>query len=105
MVAFAVEYTMGREKEVFMYRKKEILSDKERLLLSRIYKLDRQIDTYMKNHPKMKTLEIMAKTDFIRRANLLYDEMDKKLIEISLKETKYTNNLVDMNSLLKKKEF
>lgn len=87
-----------------MYRKRKILSDKERILLSRIYKLDRQIDTYIKNHPKMKTVEILSKTDFIKRANLLYEEMDQKLIEISLKQTKYTNNLVDMNKLLKKKE-
>lgn len=87
-----------------MYRKKEFLSDRERILLSRIYKLDRQIDTYIKNHPNMKTIEIMSKTDFIKRANLLYEEMDQKLIEISLKQTKYTNNLVDMKSLLKKKE-
>lgn len=86
-----------------MYWKKEILNDNEKIMLSRIYKLDRQIGAYMMHHKKMSMNKLLPTTDFIKKANLLYNEMDKKLIEISLKQTKYTQNLVDMEKILNTK--
>ena len=75
------------------------LSDKEKILLSRIYKLDRQIETYMNNHKDISMNKLLPKTDFIKRSNELYKEMDAKLIKISLKKTKYTQNFVDKSLL------
>ena len=83
-----------------MYR--NVLPDKDRILLSRIYKLDRQIETYMKTHEDMSMNKLLAKTDFIKKANNLYQEMNENIIKISLKKTKYTQNLVDINKYLSK---
>ena len=83
-----------------MYR--NVLPDKDRILLSRIYKLDRQIETYMKNHEDMSMNKLLPKTDFIKKANNLYQEMNENIIKISLKKTKYTQNLVDINKYLAK---
>lgn len=83
-----------------MYR--NVLPDKDRILLSRIYKLDRQIETYMKNHEDMSMNKLLPKTDFIKKANNLYQEMNENIIKISLKKTKYTQNLVDINKYLSK---
>ena len=79
-----------------------VLPDKDRILLSRIYKLDRQIETYMKNHEDMSMNKLLPKTDFIKKANNLYKEMNENIIKISLKKTKYTQNLVDINKYLSK---
>lgn len=79
-----------------------VLPDKDRILLSRIYKLDRQIETYMKNHEDMSMNKLLPKTDFIKKANNLYQEMNENIIKISLKKTKYTQNLVDINKYLSK---
>lgn len=79
-----------------------VLPDKDRILLSRIYKLDRQIETYMKNHEDMSMNKLLPKTDFIKKANNLYQEMNENIIKISLKKTKYTQNLVDINRYLSK---
>ena len=79
-----------------------VLPDKDRILLSRIYKLDRQIETYMKNHENMSMNKLLPKTDFIKKANNLYQEMNENIIKISLKKTKYTQNLVDINKYLSK---
>lgn len=86
-----------------MYRRREILDDQEKIMLSRIYKLDRQIGAYIIHHKDMSMNKLLPKTDFIKKANMLYNEMSKKLIDISLKETKYTHNLVDMKSILENK--
>ncbi len=83
-----------------MYR--NVLPDKDRILLSRIYKLDRQIETYMKNHEDMSMNKLLPTTDFIKKANNLYQEMNENIIKISLKKTKYTQNLVDINKYLSK---
>ena len=79
-----------------------VLPDKDRILLSRIYKLDRQIETYMKNHEDMSMNKLLPKTDFIKKANNLYQEMNENIIKISLNKTKYTQNLVDINRYLSK---
>ena len=79
-----------------------VLPDKDRILLSRIYKLDRQIETYMKNHEDMSMNKLLPKTYFIKKANNLYQEMNENIIKISLKKTKYTQNLVDINKYLSK---
>ena len=79
-----------------------VLPDKDRILLSRIYKLDRQIETYMKNHEDMSMNKLLPKTEFIKKANNLYQEMNENIIKISLKKTKYTQNLVDINKYLSK---
>ena len=79
-----------------------VIPDKDRILLSRIYKLDRQIETYMKNHEDMSMNKLLPKTDFIKKANNLYQEMNENIIKISLKKTKYTQNLVDINKYLSK---
>ena len=79
-----------------------VLPDKDRILLSRIYKLDRQIETYMKNHEDMSMNKLLPKTDFIKKANNFYQEMNENIIKISLKKTKYTQNLVDINKYLSK---
>ena len=76
---------------------KQDLSDKEKILLSRVYKLDRQIDTFMKNHQNMSMNKLLPQTDFIKKAHLLYQEMDNKLIKISLNKTKHLQNLVNIN--------
>ncbi len=86
-----------------MYRKREILSDQEKILLSRIYKLDRQIGAFVIHHKNMSMNKLLPQTDFIKKANILYNEMNLKLINISLKETKYTHNLVDMQKILASK--
>ena len=76
--------------------KKIVLTDKEKIILSRIYKLDRQICVYVKNRPNESTNNLLAKTDFIKKANLLYKEASERVIEISKKNTKYTHNLVKL---------
>ena len=86
-----------------MYYKKNILNDQEKILLSRIYKLDRQIEAFYQHHNKESMNYLLPKTDFIKKANLLYQEMSKKLIDISLKETKYTHNLVNMKKIIQEK--
>lgn len=86
-----------------MYRKREILSDQEKILLSRIYKLDRQIGAFVIHHKNMSMNKLLPQTDFIKKANILYNEMSLKLINISLKETKYTHNLVDIKKILASK--
>ncbi len=83
--------------------KKEILTDNEKILLSRIYKLDRQINAFIIHHKDMSMNKLLPQTDFIKKAKSLYNEMDKKLINISLKQTKYTHNLVDMKKILENK--
>ena len=82
-----------------MYRNE--LTDKEKILLSRIYKLDRQIDTFMRNHQSFSMNKLLPQTDFIKKANNLYQEMNENIIKISLKKTKYTQNLVDLKKILK----
>lgn len=84
--------------------KKEVLTDNEKILLSRLYKLDRQIKAFMLHHKSMSMNKLLPSTDFIKKANLLYSEMSKKLINISLHETKYTHNLVDIKSILENKK-
>ena len=86
-----------------MYHKKEILTDQEKILLSRLYKLDRQLEAFIIHHKDMSMNKMLPKTDFIKKANLLYNEMNKKLIDISLKQTKYTHNLVDIKKILENK--
>ena len=86
-----------------MYHRKEILNDEEKKLLSRIYKLDRQIGSFIIHHKNMSMNKLLPQTDFIKKLNLLYNEMSKKLINISLKETKYTHNLVDLNEIIANK--
>ncbi len=80
--------------------KKIILTDKEKIILSRIYKLDRQIDTYIKNRPMESTNKLLEKTDFIKKANELYKEASKRIVEISKKNTKYTHNLVNISIII-----
>ena len=46
-----------------------VLPDKDRILLSRIYKLDRQIETYMKNHEDMSMNKLLPKTDWDKNGN------------------------------------
>ncbi len=77
-------------------KEKVVLSSKERILLSRIYKLDRQINTFMMNHRDKSMNELIPQTDFIKKAYDLYSQMNQELIDISLKKTKYTQNLVDL---------
>ena len=79
-----------------MYRK-EKLKDEEKILLSRVYKLDRQIQVYIKHHKNESMNKLLPQTDFIKKANLLYDEMSDKLIKVSVKNAKYFYNLVNMN--------
>ena len=79
------------------------LNDQEKIMLSRLYKLDRKIDTFMQNHSKMSMNELLPKTDFIKKANELYQIMSPKLIKISLERTKHTQNLVDIAKILEKK--
>lgn len=86
-----------------MYWKKGLLGDSEKIMLSRIYKLDRQIGAYMMHHKNISMNKLLPTTDFIKKAYLLYNEMEKKLIEISLKQTKYTQKIVDMNQILRDK--
>ena len=80
------------------------LSDEERILLSRLYKLDRQIETYQNNHKNESMNKLLPKTDFILKVNTLYQMMSFSLIEISMKRTKYTNNLVDIKKILEEKK-
>ena len=82
-----------------MYKK---LPDKDRILLSRIYKIDRQIETYMNNHQNISMNKLLPKTDFIKKINNLYSEMSSDLIKISLKKTKYTQNLVNIDYFINK---
>lgn len=77
-------------------KKKIILTDEEKILLSRLYKLDRKISAYMMHHKNESMNYLLPKTDFIKKANDLYSEMDNKLIMISLERTKFTQNLVDL---------
>ena len=86
-----------------MYKRKEILNDQERILLSRLYKLDRQINAFILHHKNMSMNKLLPKTDFIKKANMLYNEMSYKLINISLRETKYTHNLVDLKKIIASK--
>ena len=79
------------------------LNDQEKILLSRIYKLDRQISAFMMHHKEMSMNKLLPKTDFIKKANELYSLMDRKLIEISLKETKHTQNLASLDKILSEK--
>ena len=79
-------------------KEKVVLSSKERILLSRIYKLDRQINTFMMNHHDKSMNELIPQTDFIKKAYDLYGQMNRELIDISLKKTKYTQNLVDFRN-------
>ena len=81
---------------------KKELPDNDKILLSRIYKLDRQIETYMNNHQNMSMNHLLPKTNFIKKANIIYQEMNEPLIKISLKKTKYTQNLVDINKYISK---
>ena len=81
-------------------KKKIILTDQEKIILSRIYKLDRQIAIYIKNRPNESTNKLLAKTDFIKKANALYKEASKQVITISIKNTRHTHNLVDLSSFL-----
>ncbi len=82
-----------------MYKKdRVILNDQEKILLSRLYKLDRQIGAYMMHHKNISMNKLIPQTDFIKKANDLYRMMDKKLIDISLERTRYTQNLVDLHN-------
>ena len=82
-----------------MYKKdRVILNDQEKILLSRLYKLDRQIGAYMMHHKNISMNKLIPQTDFIKKANGLYRMMDKKLIDISLERTRYTQNLVDLHN-------
>lgn len=82
-----------------MYKKdRVILNDQEKILLSRLYKLDRQIGAYMMHHKNISMNKLIPQTDFIKKANDLYKMMDKKLIDISLERTRYTQNLVDLHN-------
>ena len=76
--------------------KKVILTDQEKIILKRIYKLDHQIEVYIQNRSNESTNKLLAKTDFIKRANDLYKEASKRVIDISIKRTKYTHNLVNL---------
>ena len=87
-----------------MYRKKEVLNDQEKILLSRIYKLDRRIGAFMMHHKNASMNKLLPQTDFIKKANDLYSIMSKKLINISLLETKYTHNIVNLDRIIKDKE-
>ena len=80
--------------------KRIVLSDQERILLSRLYKLDRQIESFMMHHKGVSMNKLLPQTDFIKKANDLYSIMDKKLINISLERTKYTHNLVDIKQFI-----
>ncbi len=86
-----------------MYKKNRvILNDQEKILLSRLYKLDRQIGAYMMHHKNISMNKLIPQTDFIKKANDLYRMMDKKLIDISLERTRYTHNLVDLHIIKNK---
>ena len=87
-----------------MYRKKEILSDNEKILLSRIYKLDRQIKAFVIHHKDESMNKLLPQTDFIKKASELYNQMSKKLIDISLRETKYTHNIVNLDDIIRNKK-
>ena len=85
------------EKGRFQRRKEDNpLTDGERILLSRIYKLDRQIEAFYTHHKGESMNKLLPKTDFIKKANELYQLMNDNLIEISLKRTKYTQKLVNL---------
>lgn len=92
-------------KNNFNKNKKDenILSDKERILLSRIYKLDFQIGKYMKSHKDKSMNELLPKTDFIKKANELYNEASLEVINISLERTRFTQNLVNINKIKESK--
>ena len=82
-----------------MYKKdRVILKKQKKILLSRLYKLDRQIGAYMMHHKNISMNKLIPQTDFIKKANDLYRMMDKKLIDISLERTRYTQNLVDLHN-------
>lgn len=87
-----------------MYHKKEILTDQEKILLSRLYKLDRQLEAFIIHHKDMSMNKLIPKTDFIKKAYALYQEMNSKLIMISQKQTKHIHRLVDLNAILNNKK-
>lgn len=70
------------------------LNDQEKILLSRIYKLDKQIETYIKNHKNEDMNKLIPKTDFIKKSNELYKLMNDKIKEIAFENTKYIKNLI-----------
>ena len=76
---------------------KVILADKEKILLSRIYKLDRQITVYLKNRPNESTNKLLEKTDFIKKANELYKEATPRVRDISSENTKYVYHLANID--------
>ena len=81
-----------------MRKEKRItLTDQEKILLSRIYKLDRQIMVYLKNRPNESTNELLAKTDFIKKANELYKGASLKVKEISSENTRYVYRLINID--------
>ena len=80
-----------------------ILTDQEKIILSRIYKLDKKMGTFIKNHSNESMNKLIPKTDFIKNTNELYLQATKRVIEISLKNTKYIQNLCDVNKILNKK--
>lgn len=80
---------------------KNILSSNEKILLSRLYKLDYQIGKYMLHNKDKSMNEMIPKTDFIKKAQLIYKEMNTNLIDISLKRTKYVQNLVNIDDYRK----
>ena len=73
------------------------LTDKEKILLSRIYKLDRQIMVYLRNRPNESTNKLLEKTDFIKKANELYKEATTNVKEISNENTKYVYHLANID--------
>lgn len=76
------------------------LSDNERILLSRLYKLDKKIGNFMEHHPNESMNKLIPKTDFIVKCNQIYNLMSKDLIKISLQRTKYTDKLVDIKKYI-----
>ena len=68
------------------------LNDQEKILLSRIYKLDKQIETYIKNHKNEDMNKLIPKTDFIKKSNELY-----KLNNTNYDE--YTSLMIDSFNL------
>lgn len=80
-----------------MYKKyHQELNDEEKILLSRLYKLDRKINAFMIHHKNESMNKIIPQTDFIKKTHELYSMMSYKLIKISLERTKFTQNLVDI---------
>ena len=44
-----------------------ILTDEEKILLSRIYKLDKKIATFMRNHANESMNKLIFQTDFVKK--------------------------------------